>query len=183
MEDSKIIERYFQRDETAISDTKECYGERLRAVAFRILQNKQDAEECENDTYLKAWESIPPHRPRYFFAYLAKICRNTALHILEKLNAEKRQAVMVELTAELSECLPDQKSTETVSTRELGEIISTFLETISQENRIIFVRRYFLTESVSEIALALGVSQSKVKSSLFRTRNKLREALTKEELL
>ena len=183
MEDSKIIERYFQRDETAISDTKECYGERLRAVAFRILQNKQDAEECENDTYLKAWESIPPHRPRYFFAYLAKICRNTALHMLEKSNAEKRQAVMVELTAELSECLPDQKSTEAVSTRELGEIISTFLATISQENRIIFVRRYFLTESVSEIALALGVSQSKVKSSLFRTRNKLREALTKEELL
>ena len=110
MEDNQIIELFFRRDETALTHTKERYGSRLRALAFRILGSNEDAEECENDTYLKAWESIPPQNPRYFFAYLAKICRNTALHRAEKANAQKRNAVVVELTNELAECLPDDRS-------------------------------------------------------------------------
>ena len=183
MDDNKIIELYFMRDETAITQTKERYGERLKALAYRILRSSEDAEECENDTYLKAWDSIPPQRPQHFFAYLAKICRNTALKMLEKQKAEKRSAVLVELSQELTECLPDKHSLENTAEQELGDIISTFLKTVSKENRIIFVRRYFLSESVSEIAKALGISESKVKSSLFRTRNKLRDYLSKEELL
>ena len=183
MEDNKIIELFYRRDEDAITQTKECYGKKLRFLAFRILGSEEDAEECENDTYMKAWNSIPPQKPQHFFAYLAKICRNTALNMLEKAKAEKRNAVLVELTNELSECLPDNCSMEKTAEQELGEIISRFLETVSKESRIIFIRRYFMTEPVKEIARSLGISESKVKSSLFRTRNKLREHLSKEELL
>ena len=183
MEDNQIIELFFRRDETALTHTKERYGSRLRALAFRILGSNEDAEECENDTYLKAWESIPPQNPRYFFAYLAKICRNTALHRAEKANAQKRNAVVVELTNELAECLPDDRSLNDTPEQTLGEHISAFLKTISRENRTIFVRRYFLSEPLSAIAHALHISESKVKSSLFRTRNKLRDYLSKEELL
>ena len=183
MDDNKIIELYFMRDETAITQTKERYGERLKALAYRILRSSEDAEECENDTYMKAWESIPPQQPQHFFAYLAKICRNTALKMLEKQQAEKRSAVIVELSQELSECLPDKHSLEDTAEQELGEIISEFLKTVSKENRVIFIRRYFLSETISDISKALSISESKVKSSLFRTRNKLRDYLSKEELL
>ena len=89
MDDNKIIELYFRRDEDAITQTKERYGERLKALAYRILSSNEDAEECENDTYMKAWDSIPPQKPQHFFAYLAKICRNTALKMEEKQKAEK----------------------------------------------------------------------------------------------
>ena len=183
MDDNKIIELYFQRDENAIIQTKERYGERLKTLAFHIISNNEDAEECENDTYLKTWETIPPKKPQYFFAYLAKICRNTALKMEEKQQAEKRSAVIVELSQELSECLPDKHSLEDTAEQELGEIISEFLKTVSKENRVIFIRRYFLSETISDISKALSISESKVKSSLFRTRNKLRDYLSKEELL
>ena len=183
MDDNKIIELYWRRDENAVSQTKAIYGETLKALAFRILHSSEDAEECENDTYLKAWDSIPPQKPQHFFAYLAKICRNTALNMLEKQKAEKRSAVIVELSDELWECLPDRHSLEEIAEQELSEIISTFLKTVSKENRIIFVRRYFLSETISDISKALSISESKVKSSLFRTRNKLRDYLSKEELL
>ena len=183
MDDNKIIELYWGRNEDAITQTKECYGQRLNALAYRILQSREDAEECENDTYMKAWDSIPPQKPQHFFAYLAKICRNTALKMAEKQKAEKRSAVIVELSQELAECLPDKHSLEDSAEQELGEIISEFLKTVSKENRIIFIRRYFLSETISDISKALLISESKVKSSLFRTRNKLRDYLSKEELL
>ena len=183
MDDNKIIELYFKRDEDALTQTKECYGKQLNALAFRILQNKEDAEECENDTYMKAWNSIPPQKPQHFFAYLAKICRNTALNMTEKSKAEKRSAIIVELTKELSECLPDNSTLEKTAEQELGDIISEFLKTVSTDNRIIFIRRYFLSETISDISKTLSISESKVKSSLFRTRNKLRDYLSKEELL
>ena len=183
MEDNKIIELYFSRDEDAVTQTKESYGRQLYALALRILQSKEDAEECENDTYMKAWNSIPPQRPKHLFAYLAKICRNTALNMAEKANTEKRNAVIVELTKELSECLPDNSNPEKTSEKEIGEIINEFLSTVSSDNQIVFIRRYFLSETVSDISKALCVSESKVKSSLFRTRNKLRDYLSKEELL
>ncbi len=183
MDDNKIMELYFRRDEEAITQTKECYGGRLKALAYRILHSSEDAEECENDTYMKAWASIPPQKPQHFFAYLAKICRNTALKMSEKQQAQKRSAVIVELSQELSECLPDQHALEDTAEQELGQIISTFLKTVSKENRIIFVRRYFLSETIADISQTLGISESKVKSSLFRTRHKLKDYLSKEELL
>lgn len=183
MEDNQIIELFFQRDETALTHTRERYGSRLQALAFRILGNREDAEECENDTYWRAWNSIPPQRPQFLAAYLAKICRNLALHLLEKSNADKRTATVIELTSELSECLPDHRSQDETDEREWGERMSRFLQTVSQENRTIFIRRYFLSESVSVIAQTLHISESKVKSSLFRTRKKLRDYLSKEESL
>ncbi len=183
MEDNKIIELFFKRDENAVKQTKESYGKQLYALAFRILQSKEDAEECESDTYLKAWNSIPPQKPNHLFAYLAKICRNNALNMAEKASTEKRNAVIVELTKELSDCLPDNSTLEKAAEKELGETISEFLRTVSTDNRIIFIRRYFLSETISDISKALSLSESKVKSSLFRTRNKLRDYLSKEELL
>ena len=183
MDDSKIVELYLSRNESAISETAQKYGLKLRRIANNILNNMASAEECENDTYLKTWETIPPNKPQYFFAYLAKICRNTALKMEEKQQAEKRSAVIVELSQELSECLPDKHSLEDTAEQELGEIISKFLKTVSKENRVIFIRRYFLSETISDISKALSISESKVKSSLFRTRNKLRDYLSKEELL
>ena len=183
MDDKTMIELYFRRDENAVTQTQQRYGKQLNALAFRVLQNKEDAEECENDTYMKAWNSIPPQRPQYFFAFLARICRNTALNMLKKQKAEKRDAVVVELTKELSECLPDNSTLEKTAEKELGKMISEFLKTVSKDNRIIFIRRYFLSETVSDISKALCISESKVKSSLFRTRNKLRDYLSKEESL
>lgn len=180
MEDSIIIDLYMKRDENAIAQTKKQYGKGLRSLAFQILHNEEDAEECENDTYLKAWRSIPPEQPVYFFAYLTKICRYNALHMLERSRAEKRSATVVELSDELAACLPDSKAVRAMEDRELGEMIGTFLNTLSRENRVIFVRRYYLSQPVAEIAGALRVSESKVKSSLFRTRNKLKEYLSKE---
>ena len=183
MDDNQIIELYFKRDENAITETRKSYGKQLKSVAFCILRSSEDAEEVENDTYLKTWESIPPQRPRYFLAYLVKICRNTALNVLQKRNMQKRNAVVIELTNELSQCIPDKKSLDYATEQELGELISIFLKSVSKENRIIFLRRYFMTESVAEIAKALGMSESKVKSSLFRTRNKFRSYLSKEGML
>ena len=180
MEDSIIIVLYVKRDENAIAQTKKQYGKGLRLLAFQILHNEEDAEECENDTYLKAWRSIPPEQPVYFFAYLTKICRNNALHMLERSRAEKRSADVVALSDELAACLPDSKAVRAMEDRELGEMISTFLNTLSRENRVIFVRRYYLSQPVAEIAEALSVSESKVKSSLFRTRKKLKKFLSEE---
>ena len=180
MEDSKIIQLYLKRDENAIEQTKEKYGKQLRSLAFRILCSAEDAEECENDTYLKAWRSIPLKQPTYLFAYLSRMCRNNALHRLERSQAKKRCAEIVELSDELAACLPDDRSLQEIEERELAQMISSFLRKLSKENRMIFVRRYYLTESVTDIAAALNVSESKVKSSLFRTRNKLKDYLSKE---
>ena len=180
MEDARIIELYFARDEAAIEQTRVSYGHKLRAVALRILADDMDAQECENDTYLKTWNSIPPNRPVHFLAYILKICRNAALGMLEHRNAAKRSAQIVELTDEMQACIPDRAAELAFEPQEIGALLSSFLRGESEDNRKIFVRRYLMAESVAEVAEALGVSESKVKSSLLRTRNKLRGYLEKE---
>ena len=180
MDDVKIIELYFARDEAAIEETRSSCGRRLRAVAKRILADEQDAEECENDTYLKAWNSIPPARPAHLLAYLIKICRNTAFDALDRRRAGKRSAHVVELTEEMQACIPDVAADVTVEHERMGEVLSAFLRAQSADNRNIFIRRYVLAESVSEVASALGFSESKVKTSLSRTRARLRSYLEKE---
>ena len=180
MDDARIIELYFARDEAAIEQTRVSYGHKLRAVALRILADDMDAQECENDTYLKTWNSIPPNRPVHFLAYILKICRNAALGMLEHRNAAKRSAQIVELTDEMQACIPDRAAELAFEPQELGTLLSAFLRGESEDNRKIFVRRYLMAESVAEVAEALGVSESKVKSSLLRTRNKLRGYLEKE---
>lgn len=179
MEDSTIIELYWNREEEALSQTQAVYGNRLHGLACRFLE-EEDAREAVNDTYLAAWNSIPPQRPQHFFAYLAKLCRNRCLNMLERQNAQKRSAQVVELTREMELCIPDTGALPDGDSRELGQWLNGFLATLSKEQRVIFLRRYWFGDSIEQIANRLGITQSKVKTSLHRTRNRLREFLTKK---
>lgn len=182
MEDSEIVALFWRRDETAILHTKERYGSKLRHIAYNILKNDEDAEESENDTYLKAWTAIPPQRPQYFFAYLAKICRNVSLHRYDWNNAQKRSAEFEAATDEIAQCIPDGTAEKPYEAMEIGEILSAFLRTLSKENRLIFLRRYLFADSVADISRRFHIGESKVKISLFRTRNKLKSYLEKEDI-
>ena len=180
MEDAKIIELYFARNEDAICQTDAAYGRRLHHLAQNIVRNDQDAEESVSDTYLRAWETIPPQRPAHFFAYLAKICRNLALNRLDWKNAAKRKAEVVSLTEEMERCIPDTQRDRGLEARELGAALDRFLRTLPRENRLIFLRRYWYVDTISEIAQRYGLSESAVQMRLNRTRAKLRDYLSKE---
>ncbi len=163
-----------------IKHTDDAYGRRLFHLADNIVHNDQDAEESVNDTYMKAWDTIPPQRPEHFFAYLAKICRYFSFGRLDWNNAAKRNAEVVALTQEMEECIPDSWHDATVESREISSLVSSFLHGQTQENRMIFVRRYWYGDSVSEIALRYELSQSAVAMRLSRTRSKLASYLKKE---
>lgn len=180
MEDEKIIDLYFARDEQAIQHTDALYGKKLWTLANRILFNRQDSEESVSDTYMKAWTTIPPSRPVHFYAYLAKICRFIALGKLDWSNAAKRKADIVSLTEEMERCIPDRKRSMEAESRDIGRAIAQFLESIPQESRLIFMRRYWFCDSIAEVAQRYGISESKVKMRLHRTRNQLAEYLNKE---
>ena len=183
MDDEQIVELYLSRDEAAISRTEEKYGGRLRGLAYGITGDISCAEECENDTYLHAWNSIPPSEPRkYFFAFLARITRNLSIDVCRRSGSLKRSAHIVELTAELEQCIPSQLSAcDYAEGRELAGIISRWLHTLPSEARNIFVRRYWYLDSTASIAQRFNISGSKVKTSLFRSRNQLRKYLEKED--
>lgn len=180
MDDAIIIDLYWQRSEDAIRQTELAYGGRLHQLADRILNDRQDAQECVSDTYYKAWQTIPPQRPTYFFAYLAKICRHIAFGILDRRQAAKRRADVISLSAELEMCIPDNRREAALEGEEIGQALTRFLTAQDQESRLIFLRRYWFAESIEEIALRYGITQSKVKTRLHRTRGKLREYLEKE---
>ena len=180
MEDGQIIDLYFQRSEEAIRETEAAHGHKLYTLSYRILLNREYAEESVSDTYLKAWESIPPTRPTYFYAYLAKICRFISFGKLDWKNAAKRKAEVVELTAEMELCIPDLSRQRQLESQELGELLNAFLGTLNEETRKIFMRRYWYADSIAEIAQRYHLSESKVKTQLFRTRNALRVFLEKE---
>lgn len=180
MEDREIIELYFARDEQAIAQTESKYGRICMSIAGNILLSREDSEECVNDTYLTAWNLIPPERPRRFPAYLAKIVRNLALKCLERSQAQKRSPELTISFEELSYILPDEKVAAQMEDQQLGWIISDFLRTEKEEARRVFLRKYWFFDSVSEIAQRYGYSENKVKSMLLRTRNRLKEYLRKE---
>ena len=180
MTDTEIIELYWSRNEDAIKETDLAYGRKLHVLADRIVQNNEDAQECVSDTYLKTWDTIPPQRPNYFFAYLAKICRNFALGVLDWKNAAKRKGEVVALTREMEACIPDPAHERRLEGEELGRILNRFLESLTYESRVIFLRRYWYLDTVAEIADGLGITQSKVKTQLHRTRAKLHTFLAKE---
>ncbi|MBQ6035951.1 MAG: RNA polymerase sigma factor [Lachnospiraceae bacterium] len=182
MDDSKIIDLYLARDESAISLTAEKYGTRLRAIANRILHDPGRSEECENDTYLAAWNSIPPNEPRtYLFSYLGRIIRHLAIDAYRKDAARKRAVLFVELTDEMSECLTDGVQAEDrLNEEELRQTINAFLSTLPELRRNVFIRRYWFFDPVSEIGTRYGLSESNVKVMLHRTREKLRKHLKKE---
>lgn len=180
MEDAQIIELYWARNEQAIRETDAAYGGKLHRLAERIVESREDAEESVSDTYLKTWQTIPPTRPSYFFAYLAKLCRNFAFGKLDWNNAAKRQGDIVSLTAELELCIPDSRLEIRMEGEELGRMLDDFLAGLNRESRMIFVRRYWYTDSIAQIAARYGISESKVKTRLHRTRAKLYDYLKKE---
>lgn len=180
MEDSKIIELFFARNEDAIKYTDDTYGWRLYHLADNIVHNGQDAEESVSDTYLKAWETIPPHKPKYFFAYIAKICRHFTLDKLDWKNAAKRNAEVVSLTQEMELCIPDTQWDQELAGKELGMILDAFLRTLTPENRVVFMRRYWYVDTIAEIAARYEISESAVQMRLNRTRAKLCTYLEKE---
>ncbi len=181
MDDTNIIELYWERNESAIAETAYKYGKKLGQLGQRILESREDAEECVNDAYLRAWNSIPPARPDHLFAYLAKITRNLALNVLEKKRADKRRGIVVELSKELEQCLSDRDELERIGdSEEIGEAINGFLGMQPALMRRVFIRRYWYMDSVREIAFLYGIKESRVKSILFRMRGGLRKYLEKE---
>lgn len=182
MDDEKIVELFLERDEGAIAAASEKYGPAIRKIAFNILGDDGYAEECESDTFLAAWNSIPPHEPRgYLFSYLARIARSSATDRLRKQSAEKRNAQVSEFTLEMQECIPGPEDVwDKISGMELSKAISSFLQSQSKLKRGIFLRRYWYMDSIADIARRVGMSEGKVKTVLFRMRLKLREYLKKE---
>ncbi len=184
MEDEKIIDLYWKRSEDAISETTGKYGKCIRQIAFRILNNHEDAGECENDTYAAAWNAIPPAYPKSLLAFLGRLVRNIALDRYDYNQAKKRNGKFDVLLSELEECLasPDTVETE-VEAGYVAGLISDFLRALDADSRCIFLRRYWYSDSIRDIAARFGMSDSKVKSNLFRTRKKLKEHLDKEGVI
>ena len=180
MEDAKILDLYFARDEDAIRETDTAYGKWLHTLAKNILQNREDAEESVNDTYAEVWKSIPPRRPKYFFAFLASICRHLSLNRVDWKQAAKRRAHVVPLTEEMENCIPDAAHERQMEAKELGKLLDLFLESLPKDSRLIFLRRYWYVDSVPEIAARYGMTESKVKMQLSRTKEKLRSFLEQE---
>lgn len=182
MEDKQIVDMFLAREDDAIKETANKYGKRLGKISYGITDDFQIAEECVNDTYLETWNRIPPNKPyTYFYAFLARIVRHISIDSCRKNNAVKRQEYLVELSDELLESIPSRNSVQdTVDETELVDLISKYLLSIDKEKRIIFTRRYFYMNTVDEIAGLCSISESKVKTTLFRVRNGLKEYLSKE---
>lgn len=178
-DDARIIELYWQKNEEAISLTSEKYGSFLFSSAFNILQDRLDCEECVNDTYLKVWNSIPPARPRSFIAFIAELVRNTALDMYRKRMSRKR--VPTELTVsmdELGDALGEHLAD--ISDDDLGLAIRSFVRSLPERDKFIFVGRYYFARPVSDIAKELGVSDSAVYKELTRLRDRMRTYLEDE---
>ena len=182
MEDEKIVQLYLDRNEDAVRQTSEKYGPRLCALSFRITNDMGTAEECVNDTYLEAWNRIPPGEPRdYFPAFLSRIVRNISINRCVQRERLKRKAFITELSEEMEQCIPSSDNVESrIDEMEFGRLISGFLRKQSEEKRKIFIRRYYYLDTVTQIAGDFGCSESKVKTRLFRMRNELRKYLEKE---
>lgn len=180
MEDAEIIALFWKRDEQAIKETDTAYGRRLYALSNNILSNREDAEESVSDTYLETWRAIPPKRPKFFYAFLASVCRNLSLNKLDWRMAAKRHGEVVALTQEMESCIPDRRQEGETDRRELRRTLDAFLESLPKETRLIFLRRYLYADTIVQIAQRYKLSESKVKTQLCRTRKKLYVYLEKE---
>lgn len=182
MEDNRIVDLYWQRNESAINETATKYGKYLHSISFHILSNDEDAEECVNDTYNDAWQSMPPHRPSILSTFLGKITRRISIDLWRKHSADKRGGGEVALALdELDECVSGNSNVENeIERHELQQKFNAFLMGLPRLERQVFMCRYWYMDSVSDIAKQFDFSESKVKSMLFRTRNKLRTMLEKE---
>ncbi len=182
MEDNQIIELYWQRNEAAIAETNAKYGKYCYKIANDILKNDRDSEECVNDTYYRVWNTIPPQRPTVFKLFLAKITRNLSFNRYNAKNAEKRGGSEITLVLdELSECIKSTSNVEAeVEVKELGRIICVFARSLPEKECNIFVRRYFFSEPIRDIADRYGITENNISVILSRTRKKLKKTLIRE---
>ncbi len=181
MDDNEIIGLFNERSEQAISELDKKYGKYCYSIAYRIVENEDDAKEILNDTYLKAWNTIPPQNPESLCGYLGMIARSTAIDKLRYNSSEKRSGTRVDIAiGELSECVPRTEACDIVDSMALGNALSRFLSSLSERNRQVFIRRYWYVDSISEISKKLCVGENAVKSILHRTRRMLKKFLEKE---
>lgn len=181
MEDKEIIKLLWERSENALREVRAKYEKYCRCIALNILKNREDADDCVNEAYLKVWNAIPPQKPDSLCAFIGKITRNLSLDLYNKKSAQKRGNGEVQLVLdELSECIPCNNSHDIAEDIVLRDALNGFLETLSDETRNIFMRRYWYMSTVREISADFSVSESKVKMTLLRTREKLRKYLEKE---
>lgn len=180
--DHEIVTLFWQRDERALQETQMKYDKYLNKIAYNILSDAEDSKESVNDTYLRAWNSMPPNRPNILSAYLAKITRRLAIDIFRKRNSLKRQGSQyADSLSELETDISVGNTTgQEVDVHLLAEAINRYLRSISEEARNIFICRYYFSDSLKDVAAYLHISESKVKSSLFRSRSGLKEYLEKE---
>lgn len=182
MQDAEIVELYWNRDETAITETQNKYERYLTKIAYNVLADFEDSKESVNDTYLAAWNSIPPHRPNVLSVYLGKLTRRISIDIFRKRNREKRKASEYAISIEeLGECLSDASGPEEIlDSQLLADAINKFLRSISEEARNAFIGRYYFLDPLKTVAGYCGMSEAKAKSLLFHTRCGLKEYLKKE---
>jgi len=181
VEDTAIIQLFFQRAEQAIVEVQQKYGSFCRTVAMNLLQQKEDAEECVNDTWQAAWQRIPPENPRMLGAFLGRITRNLAISRFRKNTAQMRSEGLTVLLSELEHCVPSRESTEeAVDSILLGEYISRWLESLPVDDRALFLRRYWFGESLRELSREVGTGEGHLAQKLYRLRLQLKKALEKE---
>lgn len=182
MDDENIVALFLRRDEAALGLTAAKYGVKLRAIADNLLRDRGAAEECENDTYMQAWAAIPPHEPwNYLFPFLAKITRRLAIDVARARSRQKRSAPIIELSQELEQCLPSQSDTAgQADGAMLAELVGGYLRSLPEEQRNMFIRRYWYLDPVKDVAAFLGTTPGRVKTTLYRVRQGLREYLIKE---
>ena len=185
MEDKYIVDLYWERDEKAITETAAKYGRYCYSIAFNILSNTEDAEESVNDTYLNAWNSMPPHRPTILSTFIGKVTRFVSLKKWRERRVQKRGGGNIDLAyEELSDCIPaDTGIDEELENQELAKVINAFLDELPEHEQKVFVCRYWYFDSISTISVHFGFSESKVKSMLHRTRKKLRSKLLEEGVI
>ncbi len=180
MEDAKIIELYNARNESAVAETERKFGKMLFSIAMNVLSNREDSEETVNDTYGKAWNSIPPQKPDFLGAWLGKITRNLSISRWRKNKAQKRSGIEIMLS-ELEECIPSSENIETESeTGEITAVINRWLGDLKKEERLLFVRRYWYGDSIAELSEKSKIPPKKLSSKMFRLRKSLRDFLEKE---
>jgi RNA polymerase sigma-70 factor (ECF subfamily) len=182
LDDSEIVNLFWERSERAISALAAKYGGYCLSVAQNILRSREDAEECVNDAYTRAWNAIPPARPEKLQTFLGKITRNLSFDRHEKNNAAKRgSGVMALALQELEECVPDKSTVESaLDSKAVTDALNSFLSGLEPFQRVVFMRRYWHAETIEEVSARLGISTSKTKSTLFRMRKKLKIHLLKE---
>ena len=183
MDDSKIIELFFARDQQGIRELDDKYGKLFHALSYNIVNDRRDAEECVNDAYLGAWNAIPPARPAPLLSYMVKIVRNISLDLYWRKAAAKRGSRYTVALEEIGGCIPDRETVEDeIEARELARIIGAFLDTLTLENRVIFLRRYWFADSYKDIAEFVGLTEKNISVRLTRIREKLKRYLMEREV-